>query len=195
MVHMLSGVIPLYIVNEYPKSGGTWVGQMLGRALRVPFPRNRFPVLRPSIMHGHYLRPWGMKNVVVVWRDGRDVMVSWYYQNLFSHEWRNDLQVERARREFSFRNYDDIYENLPEFIEWAFTQKRSSPRLSWTDPRFSWTDFVRRWYHREDVVHVRYEDLRRETVGGLQRIVLELTRSHLSPEKASAIAEEFSFQR
>ena len=167
MVHMLSGVIPLYIVNEYPKSGGTWVGQMLGRALRVPFPRNRFPVLRPSIMHGHYLRPWGMKNVVVVWRDGRDVMVSWYYQNLFSHEWRNDLQVERARREFSFRNYDDIYENLPEFIEWAFTQKRSSPRLSWTDPRFSWTDFVRRWYHREDVVHVRYEDLRRETVGGL----------------------------
>ena len=123
MVHMLSGAIPLYIVNEYPKSGGTWVGQMLGRALRVPFPRNRFPVLRPSIMHGHYLRPWGMKNVVVVWRDGRDVMVSWYHQNLFSHEWRNDLQVERARREFSFRNYDDIYKNLPEFIEWAFTQK------------------------------------------------------------------------
>ena len=30
MVHMLSGAIPLYIVNEYPKSGGTWVGQMLG---------------------------------------------------------------------------------------------------------------------------------------------------------------------
>ena len=136
-----------------------------------------------------------MKNVVVVWRDGRDVMVSWYYQNLFSHEWRNDPQVERARREFSFRNYDDIYENLPEFIGWAFTQKRSSPRLSWTDPRFSWADFVRPWYHRKDVVPVRYEDLRRETVGGLQRIVLELTGSNLSPEKASAIAEEFSFQR
>jgi hypothetical protein len=45
------------------------------------------------------------------------------------------------------------------------------------------------------VVHVRYEDLRRETVGGLQRIVLELTGSHLRPEKASAIVEEFSFQR
>jgi sulfotransferase family protein len=194
MVHLLSGAIPLYIVNEYPKSGGTWVGQMLGRALGVPFPRNRFPVLRPSVMHGHYLRPWGMKNVVVVWRDGRDVMVSWYYQNLFSHEWRNDLQVERARRELSFRNYDNIYANLPEFIEWTFTQK-CSPRLSWTDPRFSWTDFVRRWYHRKDVVHVRYEDLRRETAGGLQSIVLKLTGVHLSSEKANAIAEEFSFQR
>jgi hypothetical protein len=54
---------------------------------------------------------------------------------------------------------------------------------------------VRRWYHRKDVVHVRYEDLRRETAGGLQSIVLKLTGAHLSPEKASAIAEEFSFQR
>ena len=134
MVHTLSGVLPLYVVNEYPKSGGTWVGQMLGRALGVPFPRNRFPMLRTSIMHGHYLRPWGMKNVVVVWRDGRDVTVSWYYQNLFSHEWHNEPQVQRARRELSFSDYDNIYENLPQFIEWAFTQARR--RLSWADPRF-----------------------------------------------------------
>ena len=65
MVHLLSGVLPLYVVNEFPKSGGTWVGQMLGRALGVPFPRNRFPVLRPSIMHGHYLSPLGIEVVTV----------------------------------------------------------------------------------------------------------------------------------
>jgi hypothetical protein len=70
MVHLLSGALPLYVVNEFPKSGGTWVGQMLGQALGVPFPRNRLPVLRPSIMHGHYLHPWGMKNVVVCWPAG-----------------------------------------------------------------------------------------------------------------------------
>jgi hypothetical protein len=87
MVHLLSGVVPLYVVNEFPKSGGTWVGQMLGRALGVPFPRNRFPMLRSSVMHGHYLDPWGMKNVVVPWRDGRDVMVSWYHQQLIPHEY------------------------------------------------------------------------------------------------------------
>ncbi len=196
MVRLLSGALPLYVVNEYPKSGGTWVGQMLGRALGVPFPRNRFPVLRSSIMHGHYLNPWGMKNVVVVWRDGRDVMTSWYHQRLFVHEWRNHPQVERARRDLAFRDYDDIYANLPAFIEYAFTEPRTR-RLTWTDPspRFTWTDFVRRWRARKDAVHVRYEDLHRDAAGELRRILSELTGNSLAPEEAAAIAEEFSFER
>jgi hypothetical protein len=186
MVHLLSGALPLYVVNEFPKSGGTWVGQMLGRALGVPFPRNRFPVLRPSIMHGHYLNPLGMKNVVVAWRDGRDVMVSWYHQQLISHEW-NERQVRRSRRELPLEDYEDVYENLPAFIEYAFTRPHS--------PRFSWAKFARRWHGRKDAVHVRYEDLRRDTAGELERIVLGLTGERLGPEEATAIAEEFSFER
>lgn len=186
MVHMLSGVVPLYVVNEFPKSGGTWVGQMLGRALDVPFPRNRFPVLQPSIMHGHYLHPWGMKNAVVVWRDGRDVMVSWYHQQLSPHEW-NQLQVRRSRKELPLEDYDDVYGNLPAFIEYAFTCPHS--------PGFSWADFVRRWHTREDAVHVRYEDLRRDTPGELRRSVSELTGEKLSHQRAMEIADEFSFER
>ena len=186
LVHLLSGALPLYVVNEFPKSGGTWVGQMLGRALGVRFLRNRFPVLRPSIMHGHYLSPWGMKNVVVAWRDGRDVMVSWYHQQLIPHEW-NELQVERSRRELPLEDYEDVYANLPAFIEYAFTRPHS--------PSFSWTDFVRRWHGRKDVVHVRYEDLRRDTAGELQRIVRGLAGKQLSLRETSAIAREFSFER
>jgi hypothetical protein len=186
LVHLLSGAVPLYVVNEFPKSGGTWVGQMLGRALDVPFPRNRLPVLRPSIMHGHYLRPWGMKNVVVAWRDGRDVMVSWYHQQLIPHEW-NELQVARSRRELPLEDYEDVYANLPAFIEYAFTRPHS--------PGFSWADFARRWHDRKDVVHVRYEDLRADTAGELQRIVRGLAGKQLGPREASAIAEEFSFER
>jgi hypothetical protein len=186
MVHLLSGAVPLYVVNEFPKSGGTWVGQMLGRTLGVPFPRNRFPVLRPSIMHGHYLNPWGMKNVVVAWRDGRDVMVSWYHQQLIAHEW-NELQVSRSHRELPLEDYEDVYTNLPAFIEYAFTRPHS--------PRFSWADFVRRWHGRKDAIHVRYEDLRRDTAGELHRVVLGLTGRQLSPDEATAIVEEFSFER
>ena len=203
MVHLLSGVVPFYIVNEFPKSGGTWVGQMLGRALGIPFPRNRFPVFRPSVMHGHYLNPWGMRNVVVPWRDGRDVIVSWYHQQLISHEW-NQQQVESSRREFPLENYEDVYGNLPAFIEYAFT--RSHPTsFPWADfvrpftsphaPNFSWTDFVHSWHERKGVVHVRYEDLRRSTAEQLRRIVSQLTDHTLSPEEAAAIAAEFSFER
>ncbi len=194
MVHLLSGPLGLYIVNEYPKSGGTWVGQMLGRALGLPFPRNSLPAPRPSIMHGHYLNPLGMKNVVVPWRDGRDVMVSWYHQCLLPHELHNEHQVKRARRDLSFRDYDDVYENLPAFIEWSFTRHRAG-RYSWADQHFSWADFVNRWYPRKDVTHVRYEDLRRNTAGELQRVVLDLSGRRLGPEEAVSIAEEFSFER
>jgi hypothetical protein len=186
LVHLLSGALPLYVVNEFPKSGGTWVGQMLGRALGVPFPRNRLPILRPSIMHGHYLEPWGMKNVVVAWRDGRDVMVSWYHQQLIPHEW-NERQVRKSRRELPLEDYEDVYGNLPAFIEYAFTRPHS--------PRFSWADFVRRWHDRKDAMHVRYEDLRQDTAGQLRRLVRGLTGERLSLEEATAIAEEFSFER
>src|SRR5215218_4413242 len=46
-----------------------------------------------------------------------------------------------------------------------------------------------------DVVHVRYEDLSRDTAGELRRIVFGLTGKQLSPREASAIVEEFSFER
>jgi hypothetical protein len=186
LVHLLSGALPLYVVNEFPKSGGTWVGQMLCRALDVPFPRNRLPLLRTSIMHGHYLSPLGIKNAVVVWRDGRDVMVSWYHQQLIPHEW-NERQVRRSRKELPLGDYGDVYGNLPAFIDYAFTKPHS--------PRFSWADFVRRWHGRKGAIHVRYEDLREDTTGELRRIVLGLTGERLSPEEATAIAEEFSFER
>jgi sulfotransferase family protein len=202
MVHLLSGVVPLYIVNEFPKSGGTWVGQMLGRALGIPFPRNRLPVFRSSVMHGHYLNPWGMRNVVVTWRDGRDVIVSWYHQQLISHEW-NQRQVERSRRELALEDYENVYENLPAFIEYAFTRP-SATSFPWADfvrpftsphaPNFSWVDFVHSWHERKGVVHVRYEDLRRSTAEQLRRIVSQLTGQRLSAEEAATIAEEFSFE-
>jgi Sulfotransferase domain len=187
MVHALSGPLPLYVVNEFPKSGGTWLGQMLARALDVPFPRNRFPSLRPSIMHGHYLRPGRLRNVVVVWRDGRDVMVSWYHQCLFAHDRHNELQVARARRELGLADYDDVRGNLPRFLEWAFTRPRS--------PGFTWSDFVRRWHGRPGAAHVRYEHLRANTAGELVRVVRELTGRELAELTAAAIAEEFSFER
>jgi hypothetical protein len=127
-----------------------------------------------------------MKNVVVAWRDGRDVMVSWYHQQLVPHEW-NEHQVRKSRRELPLEDYDDVYGNLPAFIEYAFTRPHS--------PRFSWADFVRRWHGHKGATHVRYEDLRRNTVGELRKVVLGLTGRQLSPEVATAIVEEFSFER
>lgn len=189
MVYTVSNILPLYIVNEHPKSGGTWVGQMLGKAISLPFPRNQIPPLCSSIMHGHYLYPWGMKNVVIVWRDGRDIIVSWYYHSLIQHQsGRNKSHVNACRERLKFRNYENLQENLPAFIEYCFTQQQESLR-------FSWIDFARMWCNRPGVVHVRYEDLRQNTVSELQRIVSELTGKQLELKQATKIVDEFSFTK
>ena len=187
MVHLLSGVLPLYIVNEYPKSGGTWFSQMLGAALGVPFPRHRFPALRSSIMQGHYLDGWGMRNVVVVWRDGRDVMVSFYHFCLFELPHGNAELVAEVRRDLPFQDYGDVSRNLPAFIEYAFTRHQH--------PRFSWSEFVRRWHDAAGVVPTRYESLREDPAGELRRVVGVLTGRELPPARAREIAEAYSFER
>jgi hypothetical protein len=42
---------------------------------------------------------------------------------------------------------------------------------------------------------VKYEDLREDCAGQLQRIVFELTGNKLNNDKAQAITEKFSFQK
>ena len=42
------------LVMEFPKSGGTWLGQLIAGYLEIPFPRNRIPTLKRSLYHGHY---------------------------------------------------------------------------------------------------------------------------------------------
>lgn len=174
-----------YTVNEYPKSGGSWLGQMLSEALEVPFPRNRLPMLRSSIMHGHYLNPKNMKNVCVLWRDCRDILISQYYHSLFYNDKGNARLVDITRRHFQVDDYHDIQANLPKFICFVYESKIS--------PRFNWSQFVEQWHNR-NCVHVKYEDLRQATAKELQRIVKELSNKTLCEESAMEIADKFSFE-
>jgi hypothetical protein len=187
LAHGLSGVRPFYIVNEYPKSGGTWVGQMLGRILDLPFPRNRLPGFGPAILHGHHLRPGLMRNVAVVWRDGRDVMVSWYYHCLFNDHPANVALRNIVRGDLAFSNYEDVRANLPAFIEYAFTRQKH--------PRFTWAQFVDIWHVHPACRSVRYESLRLDPVGEMSRLVHALTGRMPDREVVTAAVEEFSFER
>lgn len=173
-------------VNEYPKSGGTWIAQMLSEAIELPFPRNRLPMFRDSIMHGHYLSTFRMHNVVVVWRDARDVVVSQYYHWLFGNEITGDAHAKKCRYDLQFTDYEDIFANLPAFIDYVYIQKEQ--------PRFSWSDFVNSW-HNSGSVFVKYEDMRQNSVKELQRIVFESTGNTLEEKRSIDIVEKFSFAK
>ena len=186
MIHLLSDKLPLYIVNEYPKSGGTWLGQMLSKAMGVPFPRNCMPEIKTSIMHCHFANSWGMKNVVIIWRDPRDMMVSWYFHCLFKHNRGNDFIVDAVTNKLQFSDPENTKKNLPRFIEYCFTDQFY--------PRFTWLDFVNEWYDKPNVAYTKYELLQQDAACEIQKIVKQLTGKSVSDEKAQEIVEYYSFK-
>lgn len=186
-VRLLSGVMPYYLVNEFPKSGGTWLAQMLSDALGVPFRRNRPIRLERSVTHGHFLDPRGLRNVVVLWRDPRDLMVSFYHHCYFVNEHHNAQLVSLIKERLPFDDYTDVRANLPAFIRFMSTTP--------VTPSFTWPQFAAIWAGRPGTVQISYEALREDTAGELARIVEALTGERLARETAESVAARQSFAR
>src|SRR5262245_12144672 len=70
----------MWVGCGYPKSGTSWLCQLLSSYLDIPHPRRfRLPIAMPSVLHAHWLPEPQLPKTVYVARDGRDVMVSLYF--------------------------------------------------------------------------------------------------------------------
>lgn len=189
MNNTLSAILPLYIVTEYPKSGGSWLSMMLSEYMDIPFPRNRRPKITSSIMHGHMSYSPFMKNVTCLFRDGRDVIVSLYYHLLFENDKNSPIQVSRTRSDLDFRNIDDIRSNLPDFIEYVHSNeiKSSSPF------KFTWSEFVRDWIDK-DVNMVKYENLINDCFGTMKTLLESITNNSIDENRLNEIIHKYSFE-
>lgn len=189
MWHGLSGRLPIYLVPEYPKSGGTWFSQMLSDAIDLPFYRNTSSQpIRTCVMSGHHLYSPRFKNVAVVIRDGRDTVVSAYYYMCFKNEINRQFGVDRYRNALQFKDYDDIRSNLPRFIEYLYGE-HAKKRF-----HFGWGEFMDSWMG-QDVPVVKYEDLLVKPADELARVVKHLTGNELTDEKSKSIVENYSFKK
>ena len=185
---IVHGILPIsshVTVNEFPKSGGTWLSQMLSEALNLPFPQNRLPTISGCIMHGHYGKSWPAKNMVVVWRDGRDITVSMYYHYLFQNDKGNPRITRIIGDKLNFSDVNDIHSNLPRFIEFIFSDK--------VTPRFSWAEHVDAWRPRP-VQFVKYESLRLHAVDELRRLCNAFAVPHLDEALLQGIVQKYSFE-
>lgn len=175
------------IVNEFPRSGGTWLGELLAECLGLEFPRNRIPRTAECILHGHYINLPSNENTVVVWRDGRDVMVSYYFYSLFvDGQGLNQELVRRTRRRVPFEDYSEVRTNLAAFIETIYTNPPAHG--------FTWSEFVQKWVERP-VVTATYEDLLADTPAVIAKVVSRLGAMPPSSGALQAIVDRNSFKR
>lgn len=177
------------LVSEFPKSGGSWLCQMLSEALEIPFPRNKRPIFDECILHGHHLYHFRFGKMIGVIRDGRDVMVSAYFYFLFENERNPELLVKRFRSEFPFTNYSDIHKNLPEFIRYMFEDY--SERLF----HFTWMESIHSFYNNKNVKIVKYEKLLLDPIKELKETIAFLEKEIPSETVLSNIIDKYSFKR
>ena len=155
---------PFYYVTEYPRSGGTWLSQMIADYLQIPFPTHYvLPIGFESVLHNHWSYSPRLKRVFYLYRDGRDICVSMLFFALRGLR----LQDPATHRYFSRRlagiGSADINELnpaqlMPRFVE-AWVKRPMGCRQSWTSHVAEWA------FERPNVVCVTYEDLRRDCVG------------------------------
>ncbi len=152
-------------VAEFPKSGGTWLCQMIGDLLNLQYPRNVRLPWNKCIQHSHYGGPAHSKTIVVI-RDGRDVMTSAYFHFLVYAENKPVGMVDYWRSIIGDRDYENVRETMPYFIDKFNTNFRIGGRLA------RWSDHVLSYNCKEkSTLCVFYEDLLNNPKGELERIM------------------------
>lgn len=189
------------ILVEFPKSGGTWLGQLISSYLEIPFPRNQIPSLTRSLFHGHYLpskRLLKNDKILYLVRDGRDVMISMYFHNLVWND-KNKLHpkdVHYHRSKVPFDDFHNVSSNIGAFMEYAFTHQPSK----WRHFTFmgNWTSYNREWLGAmETSKHVcltKYEDLLGDTFMTVKRILQEFFDLEVDDQKLTGIVNKYSFE-
>jgi len=175
------------IVNEYPKSGGTWLSQLIGEIVDIPFPRNKYPPLERCILHGHYKSNFMRKNIVTLWRDGRDISVSFYYHCLIPNGIGNQALINHVSRYLNFKDPGDIQNNLPDFLELMFSNKSRHV--------FSWPKYVDYWLSKNNVIFTHYEKLLDSPEEELRKILHLLGYSNIARSTLLHAIDKYSFSK
>jgi len=134
-------------VVEFPKSGGSWVRNMLQTYLGGrPYLNNRLITPR-TVVQVHRLYHWSLRKAILVVRDPRDIYVSMYYF---------ETQYEHRVRDPKINQFVSEMPGRPVFD--AFADYLEAKLLHVTQPRFYYSEFLDSWLNRPNTCVIRYED-------------------------------------
>jgi Sulfotransferase domain len=160
------------VLTSYPRSGNTWTRFLLANLLDQKNPvtfsniESRIPEIyfnpdrlmrslpRPRLLKSHESFEPHYPRVIYLVRDPRDVAVSFYHHNVKARNIPDDYPMASFVPRFIAAEFDRAFGSWGDNV------------LSWTALRGSSPDFLM----------VRYEDLKRDTVATLSRVVAFLER-------------------
>jgi hypothetical protein len=181
--------IPLVFVTGFPKSGTSWVSQLVADYLQLPLPRlSVLPLGCAAVLHGHEPPSSRLAGSVYVIRDGRDVMVSFYWA--FVKRIKSLGSVPRRDRYlFPHGLAGDIRDGLPHFID-ALMKRPYATQLNWPDHIRNYLDAK---LPRTPLI--RYEQLLTDGVEEFGQAMTVLTGEAICGSRVADTLERFAFNR
>ena len=174
--------LPFVYVCGYPKSGTSWVSQLLSYCLDIPHVQQSiFPIGFPAVLQGHRPVSRRFHRSVYVIRDGRDAMVSSYFHErglaAASTGSRNAVTADRVRAE------------LPGFIARQVRRPFGSP--------LNWGEHVTGYFEMGEnaMALIRYEELLRAGQSVLRNALSNIVERGVREELISAALERYSFKK
>ena len=189
--------LDLHLDCEYPKAGGTWFGKMASEVLQIPYPEhNVFPIGCACVLHNHWQWRPGLEKAWYLRRDGRDVMVSFYFHRMREIKAGNPTVLRRFGPTYdrifgAGYDPDDTRRNLGPFIEHEFANPR--------DARSNWRDHVMQWHDggrgRPGITYLSYEELVADTEGTLSGSIESVTGNRPDEWVVRQTVEKYSMAR
>ena len=187
--HNFSKKLDLIQVVEYPKSGGTWMTQIISNYLDIYYPRNVVPKFKKAVIHAHYLYNKNFNKIIFVTRDGRDIMVSYYFHMLLGNDRTPSRVIKNNRNKMPFDDYENIKDNLPYFIKYLHTDYLKKFN------RFTLADFVQSYNQgQDDVIVIKYENMLKNIEAELSKTLLFLGEEIIDQDKLKKTVDKFSFK-
>ncbi len=184
--------MPVWLVCEYPKSGGTWLAKMVSLCMGLPLVEfSLLPITSSCVTFSHWPFHPRRKRCLYIYRDGRDVLVS-----LFFHRARivtnhlGSAPAQRWLRQHPYlSSFDPANDNIELFRRFAYEL------LSGMSKSFQWSSYALGWQHADpaQVYSTSYEQLLQDTKGVLTSC-MERCKVAVSEQQIDHAVGYYSFE-
>lgn len=181
-------------IFEFPKSGGTWLAQLLATTLEWPFLDNSaLPPDNNCVLRGHNLAHGRSGRLIYMVRDPRDVYVSLYHHRI--RHYRGNVSYRRAQisamgEPLNPRSIREQFDSFLRFEQQYAGRRGSSTPASWSTHVRSFTPSLT----DPAKALVSYESLKEDTAGELARLYQELFAHELPKGLAERVAKAHDYR-